>query len=410
MNKIKQLIDWKQLFIAIIIGIVYGLSFCINNIYSLLLLLLFIPLWLAFKNRWYALLFIFFTYLSWGWEIIPAIYNYFRPESTLAHTLWLATYVYLIYGMIATIPWLICFPWKKKSLLSVTISFIVLMTLLTVPPFGVLLWGNPLFAAGLLFPGFSWLGLILCFVFIYGLILALYFRRCRSIAITSLIILILLSIIDYTFLYRPAKTIPHWTTFSAPFNEFAFSDILRNNIKRAIQSGNKVIILPESAVNFWSLTLKEPWIKLRETLAKNNVTLISGTYRSSKEIIFDPVSTFESKHEEGFVIVKDGKLYFHHLRQPLPMISWNPFSEKNVEAHWLNTHVFPIKKERAAIFICFEDFLPWLYITSMTQHPSVMITGINEWWNMPTSARKQIFVFKAWSRLINKPTFIAQII
>lgn len=67
-----------------------------------------------------------------------------------------------------------------------------------------------------------------------------------------------------------------------------------------------------------------------------------------------------------------------------------------------------VSGERAAIFICYEQLLPWSYLTAFASDPTVLVGAANASWTKHTVIPKyQAAALQAWGRLFGTPVISA---
>ena len=379
--------------LVLLLGIAIGLSLCVNSIY-ILVLLFFLPLiWLGLPNRTLATLFSVGFYGAAAWEVLPDIPNYYGLSDQHicgAIGVWSAA------TLIPALPWFICYAKHKQRLLAVVLSLMSLLVLLTLPPFGILIWGNPFTSAGLFYPSFGLWGLGLCFLLLLTLAVSLYVPKYRRSSLALFVVLALIA--GYAnFKPKPAR-VPQWIALNTNPYFTKFDSYLTTLVREQLDAGNKVIILPENILHLDSYHNSPLWQKLLQELAVKQASLVTGAQS-------DGVG--HKDHQEGILIIDPQETHFYPSRQPLPIISWNPFSRETLKAYWLQTGVYSIQGQRTVIFVCFEAFLPWMLITTAIDRPQVLVLLCNYWWNQPTAIHKQTLIFQLWGRLMGTPTLIA---
>ncbi|MCD6046481.1 MAG: hypothetical protein K0S08_128 [Gammaproteobacteria bacterium] len=383
---------------AILLGIGFSLVFNLNHI-AIFGLLFFLPaLWLTFQDRISASLFIFFVYLGFSWAIIPAILNYYGWEWGFVP---LAFFSWFIAGILPSIPWLFCYPTRNASVFKVAILITILIIILSIPPFGVLIWGDPISASGLFFPGLKYTGIVLGYILILALGLWTRFPIYQKKISWMILILVLLSIANNIIFTCRHKIIPprDWIALNTNPWHTGPRD-LSKLILENVQQGKSVIILPENITDVMTILKNTRWQHTRIILAQHQAVVIMGAVKFN-------VQAPEDKHQEGIAILKDNTVQFFDDRQPLPIISWRPFVANDVSAFWAKSGVYRIDNQQLGVFVCFEDFLPWLYLTTLAAHPSLMISIANHWWDIPIAIHKQTFSFLIWARLAGIPTLIS---
>jgi apolipoprotein N-acyltransferase len=96
-------------------------------------------------------------------------------------------------------------------------------------------------------------------------------------------------------------------------------------------------------------------------------------------------------------------------RIPVPLAMWKPWGgEDAVPLNQFGPATARIAGERAAILICYEQLLPWSYLSSLWQGPTVLVGMSNANWTKETVIpRNQEATLKAWGRLLGVPVVSA---
>lgn len=390
---------------AFLLGSAVGLGISINHPY-VFALCFFLPLiWLTFSDRWRAALFICAFYLSVGWEIVPDIFNYcgwmwqFFP---------LAVGSWIVASIFPTLPWLLLFPLHKDCLSSLLSSLFLLFFVLAIPPFGIATFCSPLTSAGLIYPGMCWLGVLLCCILICTIAVGIYIKKFRMVASVLTTLLLIIAVVVQI---NPIKCLllpRNWVAINTNAQFVDSNRYLISLVREQLENKKQLIILPENTVNLHHVLHDPDWKKLIQDLSRAHATLIAGAYGDAADDNASEKEIFEKKHDEGVLLIDQGHLSFHHTRQPLPIMSWRPFGQESVAAYWLQSGVHPVQNHRVAVMICFEDFLPWITFMSMADHPDILISIANHWWNMPTAIHKQLFIVQIWGRLFHLPVMMAE--
>jgi apolipoprotein N-acyltransferase len=96
-------------------------------------------------------------------------------------------------------------------------------------------------------------------------------------------------------------------------------------------------------------------------------------------------------------------------RIPVPLAMWKPWGGRDgVPLNLLGPATARIAGERAAILICYEQLLPWSYLSSLWQQPTVLVGMSNANWTKETVIpRNQEATLKAWGSLLGVPVISA---
>ncbi len=201
------------------------------------------------------------------WPLIPAARNFFGLDfsALTAVALW------AISAMLLALPWMLVWspnhiqgPWRAPLGLALTL----------VPPLGIIGWASPLTAAGVLFPGTAWLGLVLCAV--SGGALAARPRLAAAVLATfSLVSNVVVS---------DAQPLPGWqavdTLFGgiahgspSPIQTYETAEWIQ---REALDSKAEVIVFPETVVPTWTPATDEFWQPTLDQLQSSGKTILVG--------------------------------------------------------------------------------------------------------------------------------------
>lgn len=276
--------------------------------------------------------------------------------------------------------------------------FALAAALMAVPPFGMVGWAHPLTAAGVLFPGWGWPGLAAAVV---GLIM-MTTRAWPFVAV----------VLGGIWLWSAAT----WTAPPLP-DRFRGVDLdmgqslgrdgtlerqreLIASVMRVGEQGARIVVLPESALGFWTPSVEQLW---REALANGDVAVIAGA------AVIDPQG-----YDNVLVAIsadKAGILY--RERVPVPVSMWQPWRRLIGQAGGARAHLFAnptveLGGQRIAPLICYEQLVVWPILRSMLQQPDAIVATGNGWWTAGTSiVAIQNASTIAWARLFGVPLVTA---
>lgn len=261
------------------------------------------------------------------------------------------------------------------------------------PPLGIIGWANPLTAAGILFPGTAWFGLVLALAFI-----AVSPVRPRE-ACSSLAIIAIISNLLYPGTPPPPA---RWegvnTTFgglglesSSPVAEFSAAEAIQ---QRAMESHAQVIVFPETIVPRWSLATDLFWEQTVKSLASARKTILVGA----------GVDIPGTRKYRNAVIARgnDNGVFLQHI--PVPVGMWRPFTNRGVPMELAGTGIMSVAGERVVILICYEQFLTWPLLRCVGFGPSLLIGISNDYWSRETRIPDvQVNLLRVWARLFSIP-------
>ena len=304
---------------------------------------------------------------------------FFNSGLTLGIGLWFAGA--LVFTTVYTFSW-------RSSSKGKLCGFMIAMTLLSIPPLGIVAWGSPMTAAGIIFPSFGFSGLALTIIAIGALI----HKKTRLITMPVMVICSTLGIV----FGLPAGPPKDWTgaetsiSYQAGIADFDKSFKMLQAARKIIsESEAKVIVFPEGAAGWRTVTVEREWVKL----AKRYDKIIIVGYEQNQEYGFDNAAA---------IITADGFQSAYRQRMPVPISMWRPWAEKGTRAFWFEQPTVQIDGKSAAILICYEQLLIWPTLQSVANRPELIIGIANDWWAAETSIPAiQRTTMRAWARLFN---------
>lgn len=287
--------------------------------------------------------------------------------------------------------------WASDSAYLLVRYFLSLL-LMALPPFGITGWGHPITAAGVLFPDWGWWGLIAMTAGLLGLVSTKW-----PAAATAIGGVWLWSAATWTEL----PVADGWrgvdVQMGASLGRKADLQHQRDLIAMVVDAadqGIRVVVLPESALGFWTPTVEHLWM---EGLFGNEMTVIAGGAVVAR-IGYDNVLV---------VISRKGGRVLYRERMPVPGSMWQPWriwfgEDGGANAHFFASPVVEVDGQRLAPLICYEQLLVWPVLQSMLGDPDVIVAVGNGWWTADSSiVAIQRASALAWARLFNKPLVIS---
>lgn len=269
---------------------------------------------------------------------------------------------------------------------------------MTVPPFGILGWAHPMTAAGVLFPAWGWWGLA---AMAAGL--GIMATRLWPAAAMAMIGLWLWSAAEWTTPILPASWIGVDLEMGASLGrevglqrQQELIDVARS------QPPGTTIVLPESALGFWTPRVARFWQK---GLTGTDITVIAGAALIDGRGYDNVLVTISAKGHEV--------LYWE--RMPVPGSMWQPWrgwigggDEAGARAHFFANPVVEVATAKVAPLICYEQLLVWPVLQSAFYRPKFIIAVGNGWWTAGTSIIDiQRASSEAWARLFELPLVIS---
>ena len=347
--------------------------------------LLFPGFWAFAPSRLIAVLVSAGYFLSASRGLPKGAMVFFGSQWAIALGLWLAASV-LFVAVHSVL-------WTEKSGWQGPVRYSIATILMSVPPCGIVGWAGPITAAGILFPGWGWIGLAAT------AILAAAMTTCFArIAVPVIAGLALWSAAFWT----PPKLPEGWVGIDTKFRfdhtgnyaGYAQQQATIGLVKNAAAQGGHVVVLPESALGVWTPMVKALW---QEALAGLEVTVIGGA-----ETI--DASGYDSVMAE---ISGKGSKILYRERMPVPVSMWQPWRHlysgvEGAHAHLFANPVLQIAGYRVAPLICYEQLLIWPVLQSMLHRPDIIIASGNDWWTGGSNVNAiQRASITAWARLFD---------
>lgn len=285
--------------------------------------------------------------------------------------------------------------WRKRPGAGRGLRFALAAVLMSVPPFGIVGWAQPVTAAGILFPGWGWWGL--------AAIAAILLTMTTTRWLVAVVIAAAFWAWSATHWVTPAPP-EGWvgldTTFGSALGRMPDLDQSRALLARVRATGARIAVLPESAGGMWTPTISTFWMRgLRET----EITVIAGAALVDRAS-YDNVM-MESTSERVRLLYTE--------RMPVPVSMWQPWLAWTGQSGGVKADVFgnPVVESagrRIAPLICYEQLLVWPVLQSMLHAPDVIVAIGNDWWTAGTSILAiQRASTQAWARLFALPLVLA---
>ncbi len=287
-----------------------------------------------------------------------------------------------------TLLWTPAYEWQRAF------RYVAAGILVAIPPFGILGWAHPITAAGVLFPGWGWLGLL---ALATGL--AVLATPYRPAAILTLSGLWAWSATSWT----PASLPPGWKGVDLEYGASLGRDpslqrqlYLAKTVLGKTSPHDQVIVLPESALGFWTPT--SGWVWQRA---------LKG---SDKIVIAGAAVVVDGGYDNVLVaITEEGGKIIYRERMPVPGSMWQPWrgwlgESGGARAHFFDNPIADMVDIRVAPLICYEQLIVWPVLQSLARDPDLIIAVGNGWWTKGTSiVGIQTASAVAWARLFGKP-------
>lgn len=277
---------------------------------------------------------------------------------------------------------------------GMAVRYLAAAALMALPPFGIAGWAQPLTAAGVLFPGWGWLGLAATAA---GLV-AMTSRHWPTAAIV-LGSFWLWAAVTWT----PPKLPEGWKDVDLDLGQSLGRDgslghhrDLIATVRAAASGSTRFIVLPESALGFWTPTVSRHW---QQGLRNLDVTVLAGA------------AVIDAGGYDNVImaISADKASVLYRERMPVPLSMWQPWrawfgASGGARAHFFANPVVEIEETRIAALICYEQLILWPVLQSTLHSPDIIVATGNGWWTAGTSiVAIQKASVAAWARLFGLP-------
>jgi len=368
------------------------------------------------------------------WPLVLAVRNFFGPSAPMIEGL----AVWLVAAVLLATPWLIAWtPRRMQAFWRVPLALLATV----VPPLGMMGYVSPLTAAGFFFPGTAWLGLAVFALLCSGIAASASAFR---VSVATLALFALFANMNYP----GAAAVPAgWegidTEFGAiahgpaePTNEYRVAQWIQ---ERALSSAARVIVFPETVVPRWTDATDLFWQQTLASLAASGKTILVGAglpassnrplnsssalanvdftaavaaLRSGDMEMLAHTERARSDSQrqayQNALVIRGAQQNTFIQRVPVPLGMWRPFSTEGVPLNLFGRGTISVGNQRAAILICHEQLLTWPVLTSMLEHPTVVVDAANDYWVERTPIpRYQASAIGAWGRLFDLPTVVA---
>lgn len=356
--------------------------------------------WLFCDKRIEAVVFIFSYYVLAARGIPSGGAVFFGQDTPFLFSvlLWLASSVSL------TLPWALLRPSAPYVFYKVFIRLLLVFVFITVPPNGLFGWASPLLAVGILFPGSGWIGIL---VFLIALSLLSAAKRKMRLPIygiaTAVIILIALQ-------HQAPQSVPagfigidtHYGKVASGSAGFTDAFIRTSDIAvRVLAEDAMYVLVPETVAGIWTNASEKFWSGLVNLLHQREQTLIVGAE------IYDDAQ----KYDNCMLFLGFDSAVLYRQRVPVPVSMWMPFGGAGTaNAYWFDSGVVELADgRRAAVLICYEQFLVWPVLRSFfCSAPDMLIATANQWWCKDTSIPNiQLQCAASWAKLFGVPLVTA---
>lgn len=356
-------------------------------------------IWSLTKKRTEAAVFVFLYYLLAA-RGIPAGGAVFFGQDTpgvFSVALWLASATAL------TMPWVLLWVGRPRGFITTFLRLLCIFILISVPPIGLFGWASPLLAVGILLPGSGWAGLFI-FIIALSLLATLKGKYVLPLYCAASAIIIFAAIQEQAQQPLPEGFIgidTHYGRVASGSAGFTDAFIRTSDVAvRVLSEDAAYVTVPETVAGIWTLASENFWSGLASLLRQRGQTLIVGAE------IYDNAKKYDNCMI--FLGLDAGKIY--RQRVPVPVSMWQPFGGAGTaNAYWFDPGVIGLADgRRAAVLICYEQFIVWPALCSFAASPDMLITTANQWWCRDTSIPEiQLQCASSWAKLFGVPLVTA---
>lgn len=320
--------------------------------------------WGIAKSRWSAALLMFGYYLG-GARGLPGGTTVFFGDSSA----WIGYTCYLSACLLLTLPFLLL--WSKSNL---GLRFVLAMMVSVVPPLAFVGWINPLAVSGALYPGMTWMGLLLSIVLLFALAVMDW-----EIAIFTTAI----ALAANTFYISPSPP-AGWAAEDTHFAKLG-SGVDLNDVIAAIGRvnwlvkyagtvpANSVRVLPETILGPIGMSAKYLLSGVSADLARRGSRiLVGGELNQNDGRYLNAVLNVGAQGTDDRQAVQG---------IPVPVSMWHPFGKSGAVADvWGHSGLVEVAGKKTGVLICYEQLLTYSVLWMMTEKPDVLVGASNLWW------------------------------
>ncbi|MBF2714066.1 conjugal transfer protein TraB [Agrobacterium vitis] len=371
-----------------------------GHVLTLPVAVLFPALWAMSPSRLTAVLVSAGYFLAASRGLPQGVANFYDADLWSGLLLWVAAS--LSFAAVHAALWKARSEGKSRGVgrtgMAMAARYLAATVLLGLPPLGITGWAHPLTATGVLFPGWGWWGLV-------AMTAGLAMMTSRYWPATAIVLggLWLWSATTWTSPNLPEGWKGVDLEQGQKLGRDGSLDYHRDliaTVRAAAGEKTRFIVLPESALGFWTPTVARLWQK---GLRGSELTVIAGA------AVIDP-----GGYDNTMVKVSaDEVRILYRERMPVPVSMWQPWrgwtgQGGGARANLFGNPVVEIDGQRLAALICYEQLLLWPVLQSMLHSPSAIIAPGNGWWTAGTSivAIQNVSVM-AWAKLFGLPVVTA---
>lgn len=259
------------------------------------------------------------------------------------------------------------------------------LALLSLPPLGLFHWASPLMAAGLLFPGWRWLGLLLTLALMALLAAGDFGARRVQGALLGAAVLAL----GANVAYRAPAPPPDWRAVSLALGRSPelWSEqmeqrrlLLVRRALRELEEGARVVVFPESVAGSDRRDQAALWLPVARAAQARGATVLVGEehWGRGRQGFRNALVGYGAAGGNGALLVSS--------RVPMPMGDWKFGLEEGAATDVFGDDVLVLHGRRVAFSMCYEDFLFWTHRGLLAGRAELLVSATNQWPSAGTSA------------------------
>jgi hypothetical protein len=316
---------------------------------------------------------------SFGW--MRATSTFFGSEADCPAN---ALFVWLGAAALLTLPWALL--WSERfagSPRSRLVRGTALGLILMLPPLGLLSWCNPWVAGAATLPGLGLAG--------FGLVtLGAFAPGSRSWPWWTALWLIVLTVACDR--YEPGVD-RDWAGLSTRYGKLSDVDA-ETRYERAVsvvraakQVDATLVLVPEGLAGRWTESTAALWS--------------SEAAESDRVLLIGALEERVGERRNGLVIAGKSEARFLSQRLPAPIGMWAPWRPEHVRSELARSSVVVIEGRRAAMLVCFEQFVSWPALQTALEKPDVVLAPANLWFANGTNlnAVREV-TLRSWAALM----------
>jgi len=311
-------------------------------------------------------------------------------------------------AMWAAVVAVLCVPyalgWARHGA-SRGLGFAVATLACAVPPFGLLGWLNPLSMAGVMFPAWGWVGLVL------GLA-ALACVAARSLRATGAIAALA---VGANLMAGHAQAAPaRWQGFDTSFAKLSsagteYASQLLASMKRINWLVGVINDMPRDAVLILPETVLGRLDGVEETMLSQAELILAAKH---SRVIVGAELGRGTQYANTAVVLGAGVGEDRAAVQgiPVPISMWKPWADDGAKADLLaRGNTITVLGKRVGVSVCYEQLLTYSLLRLAMDKPEVLAAVSNVWWasstNIPTIQAQSV---RAYARLFDIPVVFAR--